>query len=56
MERNWLHYFWQSGELPPTLSALCRQLEHTFVRRTNGRQFRLNFKNQVTQLGHNIVI
>ena len=48
LERNWIDFFWLTGETPPTLNDLVLKLErrfHPFVH--CGCRNLLDFKNQV---------
>ena len=48
LERNWLHFFWLTGETPNSLAHLVNVLENEFFPyMTAGRNPILNTRNQV---------
>ena len=48
LSRNWIDFFWLTGETPTTLGALVNDLENEFIpHRPPGRNCALNHRNQV---------
>ena len=48
LESNWDHFFWMTGEIPPTLDQLCNELVQFFGRRITKGKCVLSFRNQVS--------
>ena len=45
---NWLHFFWLTGETPPSLQILVNRMEQIYRNLVNnGRPEILSFRNQV---------
>ena len=47
LEENWTHFYWLTGEIPPTLELLTTQVEPLLKTRGRGRKCKLSLKNQV---------
>ena len=47
LQDNWTHFYWLTGELPPTLQLIVNRLEVRFRHRTRGRKCIITFRNQV---------
>ena len=48
LERNWVHFFWLTGETPDTLRILVQRLQFHFLPHLHiGRQQAIDFRNQV---------
>ena len=47
LEHNWSHFYWLTGEIPPTLNLIVGRLETRFRRRQRGPKCKLTFLNQV---------
>ena len=51
LERNWLHFFWLTGEIPSTLQIVVNRIENLFMPNiARGRNQCINFRNQVSTL------
>ena len=49
LERNWIHFFWLTGETPHSLSKLVEKLEPIYnSHSTPGKDSALDFKNKVS--------
>ena len=54
LEKNWLQFFWLTGEIPVTLQSVVDRLQNMFNPYiTRGRPLCLDFRNQVS---HNILV
>ena len=47
LERNWTHFYWLMGEIPPSLQMIVNQLNEKFGRRQRGHNCIISFRNQV---------
>ena len=51
LERNWIHFFWLTGETPPSLRSLVHEIETIFFTfYTKGKGRKLDVANQVSSL------
>ena len=48
LEQNWDHFFWLTGEIPPSLQKLCDQLIDYFGRQLLRGKCALSFRNRVS--------
>ena len=45
--RNWNHFYWLTGEIPPTFQLLMDEMSEYLPVKTCGRSSVLNIENQV---------
>ena len=47
LKTNWNHFFWLTGEIPPTFELLVERIRQLRQANRRGRKFRLDLTNQV---------
>ena len=47
LEENWNHFFWLTGEIPPTLNDAVNDVSAIVTCRKSGKQNVLSLRNQV---------
>ena len=45
--RNWNHFYWLTGEIPPTFNLLMDELQEYLPRKSAGQTSALDIENQV---------